>query len=178
MSRIGRKRTRPLKLRDFEAEAVGVGVAETVALSRARGQAIVDPAERRGPYRRQSGLDWLAGKGRIGPTERLAGERYGQVWRRVRSEGAIPSSLDVRPGGGGAGGASLAGVLSHAEGTAHAQRKLAQFRQRLSHQTDLVAACDRICGEELTPREAAGGEREALRLEAVLKVALDLLVGV
>ena len=49
MSRIGRKRTRPLMLRNFEAEAVGAGVAETVALSRARGQAIIEPAERRGP---------------------------------------------------------------------------------------------------------------------------------
>jgi hypothetical protein len=42
-------------------------------------------------------------------------------------------------------------------------------------QADLIAACDRVCGEELTPREAAGGEREAARLEAILKVALDIL---
>jgi len=40
----------------------------------------------------------------------------------------------------------------------------------------LVGACDRICGLELTPREAAGGDREAGRLEAVLAVALDLLL--
>jgi len=28
---------------------------------------------------------------------------------------------------------------------------------------------------ELTPREAGGGDREALRIEAVLKVALEIL---
>jgi hypothetical protein len=39
-----------------------------------------------------------------------------------------------------------------------------------------VAACDRICGQELTPREAAGADREAGRLEAVLAIALDLLL--
>jgi len=41
----------------------------------------------------------------------------------------------------------------------------------------LITACDLICGEELTPREAAGGEREAGRLEAVLAVALDILAA-
>jgi hypothetical protein len=40
-----------------------------------------------------------------------------------------------------------------------------------------VAACDLVCGEEKTPREAAGGEREASRMEAVLKVALDILAA-
>jgi hypothetical protein len=63
----------------------------------------------------------------------------------------------------------------HAEGTASAQAALAQMRARLGGQPDLVQACDLVCGEEKTPREAGGGEREALRVEAVLKVALDLL---
>jgi hypothetical protein len=49
------------------------------------------------------------------------------------------------------------------------------MRARLFGQGDLVDACDRICGRELTPREAGGGDREGARLEAVLKVALDLL---
>jgi hypothetical protein len=39
------------------------------------------------------------------------------------------------------------------------------------------AACDLVCGRELTPREAGGGDREGVRLEAVLLVALDLLAG-
>jgi len=40
-----------------------------------------------------------------------------------------------------------------------------------------VAACDRICGEELTPREATKAEREAYQLEAILAVALDMLAS-
>jgi hypothetical protein len=69
-------------------------------------------------------------------------------------------------------------MLAHGEGTETARRRLADFRRRLCGHPDLVAACDVICGEEKTPREAAGGDRDAGRLEAVLKVALDLLAGV
>lgn len=54
-------------------------------------------------------------------------------------------------------------------------RRLGELRARLLRQPDLVAACDLICGEEKTPREAAGGDRDAGRIEAVLKVALDIL---
>ena len=53
-----------------------------------------------------------------------------------------------------------------------------QFRARLSRQPTLVAACDMICGEELTPREAVKGvDRETHRLEAVIEVALDILAS-
>ena len=159
------------------ARAVSAGVAETVALSRARGAAIEAETPGRGPYRRQTGLDWLAGRGRIGPAARAAGELYGQVWRRARLDPSIRSSLEISPGRGSGQAAPLARILAHGEGTLTAQRRLAALRARLSHQPDLVAASDTICGEEKTPREAAGGEREAGRLEAGLKVALDLLAG-
>jgi hypothetical protein len=67
-------------------------------------------------------------------------------------------------------------VLAHGEGTEAARRRLAEFRRRLWRQADLVAACDLICGEEKTPREAAAGvDRDAARLEALLKAALDIL---
>jgi hypothetical protein len=164
-----------------EAADVAAGVAETVALSQARGAGIEAPSAGRGepqkPYRRRAGLDWLTSKGRLTPLQRAAGERYGQAYRRARREGSIPSSLDVKPGRTEAGGAPLSAVLAQAEATAAAAARLAAFRSRLSHQTALVAACDMICGEELTPREAAGGEREAGRMEAVLCVALDLLAA-
>lgn len=164
-----------------EASAVAEGVAETVALSRARGQAIAEPDVRRSrtrvqPYRRQSGLEWLANKGRIDAAARAAGERYGWAYRRVKLEKAIPSTLDPRVRGEFVAPA-VEDVLAHAEGTEAARRKLAEFRRRLCRQPDLVAACDLVCGEEKTPREAAGGDRDAGRLEAVLKVALDILAG-
>lgn len=162
-----------------EATAVAEGVAETVALSRARGQAIAAPsAKRQGvggqAYRRQTGLDWLAAKGRLDAQALAAGERYGAVYRRVKLEAPIRSTLDQRIRGGFVT-PDIADTLAHGEGTAQARRRLGDLRQRLYRQEDLVAACDLICGEEKTPREAAASEREASRLEAVLKVALDIL---
>jgi hypothetical protein len=162
-----------------DAMAVADGVAETVALSRARGAALVgtEPgrrAPRPTPYRRLNGLEWLAAKDRITPQAKAAGERYGWAYRRVKREKAIPSTLGERVRGPFVT-PSLEETLAHGEGTELARRKLAEFRARLSDQPDLVAACDIVCGEEKTPREAAGGERDAARLEAVLKVALDLL---
>lgn len=164
---------------EAEARAVDDGVAETVALSRARGQAIAAPTNgaRRQPYRRQTGLDFLAAKGRIDAKAKAAGERYGWAYRRARADPSIPSTLDVKPGGGFRGAPPLDRSLAHGEGTAIARRKLMEFHARLWRHPDLLAACDLVCGEEKTPREAAAGEREAARLEAVLKVALDVLAG-
>jgi hypothetical protein len=162
-----------------EVAAIADGVAETVALSRARGAAIHrEPAargERDAAYRRQPGLEWLARKGRLTPPQAQAGERYGACYRRARVEAAIASTLETQPGGGLPAGPPLSALLEQVEGRRRAQEQLARYRARLMQQEDLIAACDRICGEELTPREAGGGEREAGRLEAVLKVALDIL---
>ena len=162
-----------------EARALARGVAETVSLSRARGQAIEpsDGAGARGPYRRLTGLGFLAGKGRIDREAVAAGELYGQTYRRARCASPIPSSWGAQPGGGSDAGRPLTRIVAHAEGTAAAERRLAALRRQLSGQPDLVAACDLICGEEKTPREAAASERDAVRLEAVLKVALDLLAA-
>ncbi len=163
-----------------QGEAVEAGVAETVALSRARGAAFAEPEgeARRGPYRRQAGLDWLAARGRIDSAALRAGLAYGWAWRRARGEATIPSSLGGAGGGAsGGGGPPLAQVLAHAEATAGAHRRLDAYRQKLSRQPDLIAACDQICGAEFTPREAAAGDRDAVRLEALVKVALDILAG-
>ena len=160
------------------AAAVTDGVEETVALSRARGSAVAGPARgaRAAPHKRLSGLEWLQAKGKISGEAKAAGDRYGWVYRRVKLDRAIPSTLDVRVRGQYLP-PSLEEVLAHGEGTETARRRLADFRRRLCGHPDLVAACDAICGEEKTPREAAGGDRDAGRLEAVLKVALDLLAG-
>lgn len=157
------------------AEAMGAAVAETVALSRARGAEIEGPGPGRQAHRRLSGLEWLVRKGRISAEAAAAGARYGQAYRRAKSEPSLPSTLNTLPGSTGLEGPSVAEVLKHAEGTAWARQRLADLRRRLLGQGDLVHACDQVCGEERTPREAAGGEREGVRMEAVLKVALDIL---
>ena len=160
-----------------EAMAVADGIAETVGLSRARGAAFEEPAGERGvrpkPYKRLAGLDWLARKGKLSVAQKAAGERYGTLYRQARGEIAIASTLDVSPGG--ASKTPLTAVLARAEASVRARQTLSALRERLSRQPALVAACDMICGEELTPREAVSGDKETYRLEAVLEVALDIL---
>lgn len=181
-ARAMRERLKVLEAREAartEARAVADGVAETVALARSRGAAFETPATRRGeretPYRRQAGLDWLVHKGRLTARQKAAGEAYGACWRRAGAAPTIGSTLEVQPSGGVAAGPSLGFVLRQAAGRQRAEAELAGYRQRLFGQSDLVTVCDLICGQELTPREAGGGEREATRIEAVLKVALDIL---
>lgn len=173
-----RMRERLLLLeRKKEAEAMAAAVGETVALSRARGAAIEGPGPGRMAHRRLTGLEWLMRKGRITAQEAAAGARYGQTYRRAKVEPSIQSTLNAQPGSTGLEGPTIAELLEHAEGTASARLRLAELRRRLLGQSDLVQACDEICGEERTPREAAGGERDGMRMEAVLKVALDILAA-
>ena len=181
-ARAMRERLKVLEAREkgrAEARAVAEGVAETVALARSRGAAFDKPAARKGgrdtPYRRQPGLDWLVRKGRITDRQKAAGEAYGACFRRAGSAPTIGSTLEVQPSGGLAAGPSLGMLLRQAAGRQRAEEELSAYRARLFGQSDLVSVCDLICGQELTPREAAGGERDAARIEAVLKVALDIL---
>lgn len=181
-ARAMRERLKILEAREkgrSEARAVADGVAETVGLGRARGAVFEKPAARKGeretPYRRQAGLEWLLKKGRISVAQKAAGETYGACWRRAGSAPSIGSTLEVQPSGGVAAGPSLNLVLKQAAGRQRAEAELAGMRVRLFGQSDLVTVCDLICGQELTPREAGGGDRDAARIEAVLKVALDIL---
>lgn len=183
LARLERERLSMLEHRaraKAERRAVEEGIAETVALSRARGAKFAMPeggrGEREGPYQRLAGLDWLARKGRVTEAQKAMGERYGACWRRARAQGHMGSTLDVQPGGGPAKGTPLTVVMAQAEASAQAQARLNLYRRRLGAQPALVAACDLICGEELTPREAAKSEREVARLEMAVEVALDLLV--
>ena len=180
-ARAMRERLKVLEARErdrTEARAVADGVAETVALAQARGGEFERPAARKGeretPYRRQAGLDWLAGKGRITARQKAAGESYGACFRRAGSAPTMSSTLEVQPGGF-SGGPSLGLVLRQAAGRQRAEAELAGYRARLFGQSDLVTVCDLICGQELTPREAGDGDRDAARIEAVLKVALDIM---
>jgi len=183
-ARAMRERLKILEAREkgrTQARAVAEGVAETVALDGARGAAIEKTPARKGeretPYHRRSGLEWLRAKGKISERQRLAGERYGEAYRRAGAAPALGSTLEVSPGRSLPGGPSLGLLLKMAEGRRRAEAELAGARAALFGQGDLVTACDRICGQEMTPREAAGGDRDATRMEAVLTVALDLLAA-
>lgn len=162
-----------------EQAAVRDGVAETAALLEARGAALIRPPVRRGerekPIRRMSGLEWLLSKGRITPAQAEAGARYGAAYRAVAQVGAIRSILDDTPRGAGPG-RTVAQAVAQAERHAAAGGRLAAMRAGpLCGQRDLIRACDLVCGEEMTPREAAANGVEAARIEAVVLVGLSLL---
>lgn len=183
-ARATRERLMELERREkarAEARAIAEGVAESVALARARGAAFDKPVVRRGeretPYRRQSGLAWLLRKGRISDRQAAAGERYGAAYRRAGATPTLGSTWEVQPGQGRRGGPSLGQILRQGAGRRQAEARLEACRSLLLGQVDLIAACDLCCGQELTPREAAGADRDAARLEAVLKVALDILAA-
>jgi hypothetical protein len=53
------------------------------------------------------------------------------------------------------GGPSLNLLLKRAAGRQRAERELEGYRAWLFGQSDLVTVCDLVCGQELTPREAA-----------------------
>lgn len=183
-ARATRERLQVLERREkarAEARAVAEGVSETVTLSRARGAAFSKEARTRGvretPYRRQTGLEWLVRKGRLTPQQVAAGERYGQTFRRCGAVPTLGSTLEVQPGTNVSAGPAVALILKMAEGRRRAEARLAHYRRQLLGQADLIAACDLCCGRELTPREATDGDRDAARVEAVLKVALDILAA-
>lgn len=163
-----------------EDVALELRLVETAALAEARGEVFDRPTMKRGeqrkPMRRLTGLEWLRRKGRITDDAWAAGERYGAVYRLTKGAGAIASILNEDRGIGG--GQTIASVMQHSEKTAQASSKLAMYRRQLINQGAMIAACDTICGEELTPREASADGHEAGKLEAVLLIALDLLAEV
>jgi hypothetical protein len=153
-----------------ETAAVEAGVRETVALEERRGARFTPAADngRAQPRRRKDGLDWLYDKGRITHRQKLAGERYGDDWRRgqVRS---TRSCLDD----------TVRGFVEDAPGEARAHAALRLNRARalaLNGNEALVEAANRVCGETLSPAQWAGGDdRLAGRLEDRAQRALELL---
>jgi hypothetical protein len=155
-----------------EAVAVERGVAETIALDEARGEAFTSPRRSAqgpaGARRRKDGLDWLHDKGRISHRQKLAGERYGDDWRKAQPRG-LRSFLDDT-------------VRGHAEAApeearAHAALRLSRARaMALNGNAALAEAADHVCGQCLTPASwAEGDDRLAGRLEDRAQRALELL---
>jgi hypothetical protein len=130
--------------------------------------------EGRKPIRRLTGLEWLHRKERISDDQLAAGERYGATYRRAKGDIAIRSILnrDVT----GSDGCTIAAMLANAEASVYAKEKLAMYRGQLANQAALIDACDAVCGNEQTPREASENGRGAEAIEALLMVALDLLI--
>jgi hypothetical protein len=160
---------------------VAQGVDETTALDEARGAAFLKPPQGRGervkPVRRLGGLEWLATRQppRISPDAHRVGARWGALWRAATAGPTLRSSLDDRLTGRGSDPVLTA--LTQAEWRIHAAARLRALSAPLLGQRDLLRALTLVCGQDLTPREASRDGHDAARLEALLLVALDLLVA-
>lgn len=144
------------------------GIAETIALSEARGDRFTDARPgSTGARRKKDGLDWLYDKGRISHRQRLAGERYGADWRRAQPPGPRSCIDDTVRGFGD----------NPLEAKTHAEAKLARARAlALNGNEALGQACDVVCGAGLKPIDWAGGDdRLAGRYEERTQRALEML---
>lgn len=156
-----------------DEEALDARLAETVRLAEARGEAIIrtprKPGEARKPMRRVDGLTWLWNKKKLTPSQKVAGERYGEDWR-IGEEQGIRSCLDIKIRGGLPGEGPEARRL-------RAKRRLEIAReQALAGQAKLISLCDLVCGQgALVTDLAGGGWREVVAHEENLATALDLL---
>jgi hypothetical protein len=152
-----------------EAAAVRDGMRESEALAADRG--IETAKTEHGPSTRD-GFRWLVQKGRVTGARRQAGEQYGQLVGRARSDGTRSCLNDNIPGGGdgpGDGRARAVAELRLARG--HVLRAVGQ------RQADrLLWLLNSVAGEGYTLRELAEGDaREARALEADLMTALDMM---
>ena len=154
---------------------------ETMDLARQRGDDIIQAdkgrAERRKPLRRISALDWLFNEGKLGDLKhdsdtaraRLrAGDQYGDDYRTsedVRVRSCLNDSV-----GGGEGPTAV---------YTKAKKRLVDARVvALQSHPGLIAVCDAICGIGIRPRQLANGaEREGIRNEQTLLIALDFLAA-
>jgi hypothetical protein len=151
-----------------ERLAVERGVAETIALSEARGDRFTAAkAGSTGVQRKKDGLDWLFDKGRISHRQRLAGEKYGADWRKCQPPG-LRSCIDD----------TVRGFSDMPlEAQAHAKAMLGRAQAlALNGNAALAEACDMICGLGLKPIDwASGDDRLAGRYEERTQRALELL---
>lgn len=142
--------------------------------ARAKPSLVVDNAPKQ--IVRESGLDWLLARKRITRAHHAAGKLWGAHYRLCLVDGMSPlrSCLNDSPrGGAGDGGLALSIVETEAK-EARAKALIA-----LSHQADMVAALDAVCGRQQTPweriKEQGGKQRDVEELQTTLRLALDIL---
>lgn len=114
------------------------------------------------------GLDWLWLKERIDEDQMGAGIRYGDEYRLAND---ISLKSCIAGGVGGGGGAAQQEIR------ADAQSAIRRARDKgLSNHAEMVWICDQVAGEGVRIRALSHeDDSEAARLEATLKIALDLL---
>jgi hypothetical protein len=123
-----------------------------------------------GPATRD-GFMWLVRKGRVTQHRVNAGQRYGVLYAKARSDG-IKSALNESVGGSGGSpmDAHLKAVFELDAAKRHVYRAMGEHQGRR-----LVDLLDRVCGRGETLREiGSNDDRKAMILEAELMMALDM----
>ena len=125
----------------------------------------------------RDGLVWLAKKKRLSVGQLAEGLAYRNAFRDA-GELSMKSCLDVGAGvGGQAGPGDIADRAVISMTTARRELFVARY-QVMRGQVDMLTVMDGVCGVGWTVRDLAAGDQvRARELEAVLKVALDLLVA-
>lgn len=162
----------------IEETALVERLDETARLAEQRGEELDQPKQNRGegrkPMRRMSGLAWLHSKGKIDADQFAAGKRYGDAYRRAIAEQSIRSILNREISGGE--GPTLEQLVENSEKVARARQRLGMYRNQLMGEATIINACDQICGDEKTPREAAQNGRDAAAIEALVIAGLGMLL--
>lgn len=160
-----------------EAQALADRMAETRARGEARGEEFEQQPKRRGeqdkPLQRVTGLAWLYRKGKLTDDQFAAGSRYGACYRMAKGEASIRSILNRDVAGGE--GPTLEALMQQSERNEQARAKLAMYRNQMQGEVTIITACDLICGDELTPREAAQNGRDATALEVLMIAGLSMM---
>lgn len=142
-----------------------------IAPRRAKAETTDTPKPKPQPQDRD-GLDWLIRKKRLRPDQIQTAQAYRAAFRDAGGV-SLRSCLDDTPGGG-SGSGGLACAMAHAvDGPAWLQHVRWTI---LAGQGDMITVMDGVCGAGATLISIArGNDRRAGELEAVLKVALDLV---
>lgn len=127
------------------------------------------------PPKDRDGLVWLIQKKRLTPEQ----QRTAKTWRDAARDAtgvSIKSCIDDTASG--SGGPAWQRLQAAYVATAASKAWLDQMRREvLRGQVDMLTVMDGVCGAGHTLRDLAGGnDRRAGELEAVLRVALDVLV--
>lgn len=139
---------------------------EAAKLAAGRGD-VIEVSRTGGAARRINGIDWLLSKGRLDSYQHQAAERYGTDYT---ISGTVPLPSGMREATGGTGDAA------QVKRTAAAGRLASARKVGLKGHKGMTDICDAVCGEGKRVRQISMDEAQAQKNEAVLIVALDLLV--
>ena len=132
-------------------------IEERRAGAPARGSTrVIDGAERHRYVRRETGLVLLLNNSKITEAQKIAGERYGKLYRMASLEDAsrLKSGIDFSSNGGGGETKTFPGAYDYEAAAAamKARFDIDLARTALFNHAGLVAALDVICGKGMDMR--------------------------